>query len=380
MKIANITTRHLRCALPASASITTSQREYNTREVALVIVETDNGLTGVGESLGYPPVVISIIQNCLAPLLIGQPADDIHRLWQTMLRGSWFRSQSGVSVEALSAIDIALWDLKGKALGVPVYSLLGGASRKEIPVYATGMYFKDAEELVDEAAALVEAGFRSVKMKIGYPEGVQKDIAQVSRVRSAIGDQIALMVDANGAYGVPEAIAVSRELRYMDVRWMEEPLRAYGPHHDLDGYRQLKLNSEVPIAWGEAEYLTEGILPYLTGRCIDVLQPDVCRFGGITECQRAIVAARLFNTRYAPHFWTTGIGLAATLHLAAAAGDHFLLCELDQSLNPMRDQILEEPFVLKDGALRVPDGPGLGITLNHEWLDSELQSMSGIVA
>lgn len=377
MKITNITTRHLQCPLPAAASITTSQKEYRTREVAVVTVETDEGLSGTGESLGHPPVVISIIQNCLAPLLIGQSPEDINRLWEIMLRGCWFRSQTGIPVEAMSAIDIALWDLKGKALGVPVYSLLGGAFRKEIPVYATGMYFKDPVELAEEASALVETGFRAVKMKIGYPEGPKKDIDQVARVRAAIGDQTGLMVDANGAYDVPTAAALSRELRYLDVRWFEEPLRAHGPHHDLEGYRQLKRNSEVPIAWGEAEYLTDGILPYLMNRCVDILQPDVCRFGGISECVRAVHAARLFHTRYAPHFWTTGIGLAATLHLAAAAGSVFLVCEFDQSINPLRDHILEEPFVLSNGCLRVPDGPGLGITVNADWLDREMPALNG---
>lgn len=368
MKITSISSYHVAYPLPQGEEIRSSQMIFDERSVVVVKVETDEGLVGWGESLGQPEITIPVIDNVLTPLIIGKDPLDTGVLWSSMARGTWFRAQSGVLVEALSALDIALWDIKGKALEKPIYSLLGGAFRTRIPVYATGMYLNSAENLQQEAEKHISNGFLALKMKIGYPEGIERDLERISQVRQVIGPEIKLMVDANGKYDLSTAISISQELAAFDVCWLEEPLKPNGPYHDLDGYRQLKALSGVPIAWGEGQYLVAEIKDYLVDRVIDIIQPDVCRFGGITETYRVSPFASQFNIRFAPHFWTTGIGLAATLQISAAADQNFLISEFDQSFNPLREELTNPEFKVIDGKVNVPEGSGLGVEINEEFL------------
>jgi D-galactarolactone cycloisomerase len=370
MKIEKIITYHTQCKLNEENIIKSSQKAFDTREIAIVKVFTDEGLIGVGESLGRPDIVIPIIHKTLKPLIIGTDPTNITHLWQTMLGGSWFRAQTGIMVEALSAIDIALWDLKGKILNNPVFNLLGGAFRKEIPVYATGLYLNTPGNLEKEANEHLKNGFRAMKLKIGYPEGIKRDLERIKLIRSLIGPETKLMLDANCKYDISTATALAEHLPQYDISWLEEPLAPirWGPHHDLKGYMELKQKISIPISWGEGEYLLTGLKDFLVQRCIDIIQPDVCRSGGITETARIIQTAELFAIRYAPHFWTSGIGLAATLHLAASAGSNFYFCEYDQSANDLRKHLVSTPFDVKNGKLNVPEGSGLGIELDEKML------------
>lgn len=365
MKITNVVPYHLAFPLSKKDVIRTSQMVFDTRSVVVVKVVTDEGLVGWGESLGQPEVMLPVVEYVLKPLLVGQNPLDTGVRWSSMARGSWFRPQTAAQVEALSAVDIALWDIKGKALGQPISTLLGGAYRQEIPVYATGLYFDTSSALGEEANRHLANGFTAMKMKIGYPEGIRRDLERVKTVRDTIGPDVSLMVDANGKYDLSTAIAISQKLADFDVVWLEEPLKPVGPHHDLESYNRLKARTRVPVAWGEGQYLLAEVKDFLIKRAIDIIQPDVCRFGGLTESFRVSQLAAQFNIRFAPHFWTTGIGLAATLHLAAASEQHFI-CEYDQSPNPLRDNLTTTSFEVREGKVRVPAGPGLGVEINEE--------------
>lgn len=367
VKIRDVVPYHLQCSLSEEEVFRTPDTIYDKREIVVVKVYTDEGLVGLGECIGVPDVVIPIIENVLKPLIIGEDPLDTSVLWSTMLRGIYFRAQTATWVEALSGIDIALWDIKGKALNLPIHKLLGGPYRQSIPVYANGLYLDTLEALERGAVSYVERGFKAIKMKLGYPGGIRQDIESVSRVRRVIGDDIVLMIDSLEQYDLSTAVILSEELAGYDISWMQDPLKpVFGPHYDLEGYQQLKAKISIPIAWGAGEYLLAGSKDYLVKRCVDIVQADVCRSGGITECSRIAVVAKLFGVRYSPHFWTTGIGLAATLHLSAAAQDNFLICEYDQSPNPLREELVVPPPVFDKSALAVPQGAGLGVELDEK--------------
>ena len=280
----------------------------------------------------------------------------------------------GLPITALSAVDIALWDIKGRALKLPVSKLLGGTYRDKAHVYATGLYepqnvpsVKDA--LVDEALGYKKDGFSAMKLKIGY--GIETDISYVRAVREAIGDDVLLMVDANHAYNAAEAIRLARKMERYDVYWFEEPV----PPEDIDGYVEVKQKSNILIAGGECEYTRFGFRELITRRAVDVLQPDLCATGGFTEMIRIIALASAWNVPIMPHVWGTNVGLAASLQLFAVL-PHFPerrfpaepFFEYDRSPHPFRDKVTRERFVMKDGYLDIPQRPGLGITLDRDFV------------
>jgi D-galactarolactone cycloisomerase len=252
-----------------------------------------------------------------------------------------------------------LWDIKGKALGRPVYQLLGGACRDRIPAYATGFYFKDVHSLRDEASTYLERGFTAMKLKIG--NGVEQDEEIVRAVRDTTGGDTTLMVDANGRYSVKSAIKVGRVLERYDVYWFEEPV----PSEDIDGYREVRLALDMAIAGGECEYTRYGFRDLISTRAVDIVQPDCTRAGGITECKKIASMASAWNISYAPHVWGSAVGFAAALQLCCNLGN-LALFEYDQTPNPLRDELLTEPFQLKNGFIEIPKSPGLGIELNEQ--------------
>jgi D-galactarolactone cycloisomerase len=287
----------------------------------------------------------------------------------------------GVIVSALSAIDIALWDIKGKALNLPVYKLLGGAYRHKARVYATGLYEPQnvanvEDALVEEALEYKSQGFQGMKLKVGY--GLKNDVCYVKAIRDAVGEDVCLMVDANHAYNATEAIRLIREIENYDLYWFEEPV----PPEDLEGYLEVKQNSNVPISGGECEYTRYGFRELINRRIVDILQPDLCAAGGFTEMAKIIAMASAANIPVIPHVWGTNVGLAASLQLFATL-PHFPerrfpaepFFEYDRSYHPLRDGVTLEKFVMKDGYLDIPDRPGLGINLD---MDFVLKKMSKV--
>jgi len=347
------------------------------RQTVLCVIYTDEGIEGVGEALyvgGPAKIAASMIKEAYAPLLIGKDPLDNAVIWDFLYNRTRDQGMKGLPITALSAVDIALWDIKGKALKLPVSKLLGGTYRDKAHVYATGLYepqnvpsVKDA--LVDEALGYKKDGFSAMKLKIGY--GIEVDMTYVRVVREAIGNDVLLMVDANHAYNAAEAIRLARKMERYDVYWFEEPV----PPEDIDGYVEVKQKSNILIAGGECEYTRFGFRELITRRAVDILQPDLCATGGFTEMMRIIALASAWNVPIMPHVWGTNVGLAASLQLFAVL-PHFPerrfpaepFFEYDRSPHPLRDKVTHEKFVMKDGYIDIPQRPGLGITLDTDFV------------
>jgi D-galactarolactone cycloisomerase len=349
-----------------------SQWEQTQRAVCLVQVITDEGLHGWGEGYG-PAEVVAAGVRFFAPFLQDQDPLQNATLWQSMYRRSLDYARRGVLLAALSALDIALWDIKGKALGQPLWMLMGGRRRDAVQVYATGMYFSHKPELprrlAEEAQGYVAQGFRALKMKVGL--GVQADIANVEAVRAAIGPGPALMIDSNHAYARSEAYALAHALEPLEIGWFEEPLSP----EDYEGYRELRQRTRIPIAGGECEYLCAGFRHLVANHCVDIAQPDICAAGGLTETQRIVALANTYGVNVTPHCWGTGVAFAAALQLASTLdmipGRLFgaePLLEMDRTENPLREQLTYPRFQQVDGAVALPATPGLGIEVDGEAL------------
>jgi len=367
MKIRDVKTYRLDAALAEPFAY--SQAWYDHGGALLVEIISEDGLSGWGEAFG-PPALTAPIVEFYKPLLVGADglATELH--WQNLYNRLRDHGQKGLTVEALSAVDIALWDLKGRLLGLPVHRLMGGPLRSRVQAYATGFYRKrdgnPLSYLVDEALQRADAGFSAIKLKLGF--GIDDDIRLCREVRRAVGDTMAIMVDANHAYDATAAIRVGRQIEDLDIAWFEEPV----PPEDLQGYRQVKSALRIPIAGGEAEFTRWGFRSMLVDRVIDILQPDLCAAGGLSECKKIADMANAFGVRVNPHVWGTGVALAASLQLIATLPDnppglHPIppLLELDQSEHPIRMAILREPIRHQAGWVEVPTGPGLGIEIDR---------------
>jgi D-galactarolactone cycloisomerase len=376
MRITQVKTYVLQSVLDG-ASFGWSQRVTDRRQTAICVVSTDAGIEGLGEAFyfgGPSKIVAQVIDDALGPLVLGKDPFDSAVIWDMLY--NWTRDQGikGVTISALSAIDIALWDIKGKSLELPVYKLLGGAYRNKARAYATGLYEPQGvpsvmDALVDEARRYEEQGFTGVKLKVGY--GLETDVRYVRAVRKAISPETSLMVDANHAYNASEAIRLARTLEGLDVYWFEEPV----PPEDLDGYLEVKQNTSLLIAGGECEYTRYGFRELINRRAVDILQPDLCAAGGYTEISKIVAMASAANLPVIPHVWGTNVGLAASLQCFAAL-PHFPerrfpaepFFEYDRSPNPLREGVTHEEFTLQDGYLPIPDRPGLGVNLNLDFV------------
>jgi D-galactarolactone cycloisomerase len=307
------------------------------------------------------------------PHVIGQNALHSATIWQMLYRRSLDYARRGVLLAALSAIDIALWDIKGKLLGQPVAVLLGGPRRAAVPVYATGMYFQHGVDLpaalAEEARGYAAQGFTALKMKVGL--GVAEDVTHVRAVRAAIGPEIALMIDANHAYARHEALALARAVEDQQIGWFEEPISP----EDYEGYRELRQQTTIPIAGGECEYLCAGFRHLAMNQCVDIAQPDLGAAGGLTEGQRIASLMQTFGAQVTPHCWGTGIAFAAALHFAATLDQipgrlrqPQPLLEMDRTENPLRERLTLPRFVPESGAVMVPVTPGLGVDVDPDAL------------
>lgn len=385
MKISKVSTYIARVPL-GKERFYSSQCAFPERKSMIVCVETSDGLIGWGEGGQYGPgePVAACIDHVLAPALLGQDPRDRRRLWHQMYSGTRDFGQKGAYVEAMSALDIAFWDITGKALGEPVSRLLGGAFRDRIPAYATGCYYRGEDyldagaslsKLAEEAKSYTDAGFKILKMKVGLLT-VEQDLQRVEAVRAAIGPDCALLIDANHAYNSVTAVRMGKGLERYDVRWFEEPV----PPEDRDGYRKVRASITVPVAGGECEFTRWGFRDLLTGGCVDIAQPDICVAGGLSEWINILALCESFTVPVIPHVWGSGVALAAALQALAALPpmphtanpvplQNEAVVEFDRNPNPLRDDLLTAPIRLVDGHVLVPSGPGLGIEVNHELLE-----------
>ena len=353
-----------------------SQWEYKTRTICLVKITTENGTYGWGEGYG-PAHLVKAGIDFFRPYVMEANALENESVWQTMYKRSLDYARRGVMLAALSAIDVALWDIKGKYLGLPVSTLLGGRKNEFIKPYATGLYFtkcnNQKEKLIEEALDYKQQGFKGIKMKVGL--GIAKDLEYVSAIRNAIGDKVELMIDSNHAYSLKEAVQLSEKLKDLNIAWFEEPV---SPEH-YDCYNQLRDKTNIPIAGGECEYLRYGFLQLFKNKSVDIAQPDICAAGGITEVKRIASMANTFGVEVVPHSWGTGIALHAAMHLISNLDiipgrmfNSLPWMELDRSENSLRDILTLPLIVPENGLLKVPTKPGLGVDVDMEVLEQFL--------
>jgi len=349
-----------------------SQWEYSERKICIVKITSDTGHVGWGEGYG-PALVIRAGIEHLTPFIIGQNPLETETVWSTMYRRTLDFARSGVLVSAISAIDVALWDLKGKIMDQPVHLLLGGKKRDYIIPYATGMYFTKGEKLGDalsqEAKKYVELGYKAMKMKVGL--GIAEDIEHVKMVREAIGPDIKLMIDANHAYNLREAIHLAKAVEPYQIYWFEEPISPeyYGQ------YAELRTKTTIPIAGGECEYLRFGFQTLLQSKSVDIAQPDICATGGLTEAKKIATLASVYGVEIIPHTWGTGIAIAAATHFIANLDNMpgrlktpNCYMEYDRTENGLRDELTCSEMVFLDGKIKISDSPGLGFVINEEVL------------
>lgn len=342
---------------------------FTTRWACLVEVVCDDGTVGWGECLG-PAAPNAALVRAMAPLALGRDPRDIEPIWTEIYSQFRDQGQRGATMTAQSGIDIALWDATGKHFGAPVHRLLGGAYRQDVPCYATGGFRpvgRDRDEaLAEELAGYREAGFTAVKIKIGY--GVAADIASIRLAREVLGPDIALMIDANHGYDAIEAIRLGRAVSDQDIDWFEEPVVP----ELLDAYTEIRARQPIPVAGGETWHGRAGFAEAIAKRAVDILQPDVCGCGGITEMRKIVSMAETAGIRVTPHVWGTGVALAASLQMLATLPptpprhtERAPLLEFDQTWNPFRQEILATPIAQTAGRVAIPQGPGLGIEIDR---------------
>lgn len=377
MKITAITVHPLRT--PLEHPFAFSQGWVRQRSATIVEISTDVGITGWGEAFAQglepPAIATAAIGHALTPLLLGADPRDTEVLWHRMYHATRDYGRKGSVIAAISAIDIALWDICGKAAGLPVHRLLGGAFRTRVQAYATGFYRLtgqgEASRLADEAQAHLAAGFRTMKVKLGY--GLADDAAVMHAIGKALaGQAVTLMVDTNHAYGVGDAIRLGRTLEPFNLRWYEEPV---APEHAA-GYREVRRSVTMPIAGGENEHTLYGYRDFLAAGAVDIAQPDIGSAGGFTACRHIIALAQAHGVQVNPHVWGSAIAQAASLQLIAAVpvAHHSLFAEepifeYDRSSHPFRELLVDAPVRQHDGWIEIPTRPGLGVEVNREVLE-----------
>jgi L-alanine-DL-glutamate epimerase-like enolase superfamily enzyme len=383
VKITAVRASWLRAVIPPDRQHVSDFGRNDSFNTCLVEIDTDAGLTGLGEAkigvgnLGNYAGVVQTIQSELAPIVVGRDPRDITALWEAMYNGSRAHyvaregrtfpivGRRGVTVSAISGIDIALWDLLGKSLGQPVWRLLGGRFRDRVPAYASGGW-APVGAIGKQLAQYVERGHRAVKMRVGLQDrSVDDSAARVREVRQTLGPEVGIMVDAHGTWSVRDAQRFARKVVDCDLAWLEEPVSA----DNVAGQAEVRAFTDIPIASGESEQTRFAFRDLIAARAVDILQPDVAIAGGITETLRIAALATAHGLTMAPHLWGSAILFASGLHLAIATPCVTLL-EFTRGENPLLHELVQEPFDLRDGFVHASDKPGLGITLNREFARS----------
>ena len=337
------------------------------RDAVIVKVETEGGVTGWGEAHHgrCPGAVAHLVNTTLRQLVLGQDANDTTGVWKKVYDKQLASHGMGAGAcLALSGIDMALWDIRGKALNIPLYKLLGGRARP-IPAYAGGVSlgYQEPKALVEEARPHVQAGYKAVKLRIG--DTVARDVERIAAARAAFGHELAILTDANTGYDVADVRAVMPALDEHDVGWLEEPF----PAHDYLSYREAARFGRTPLAAGENHYTRFEFNRVIEDGAITILQPDLSKTGGITEALRIAALASSWKLPIHPHTSMTGINMAATIHFLAAIenGGYF---EADISKNNLfRDKLVSTPYrVDKDGNVAPLEAPGIGVEVDEGFL------------
>jgi D-galactarolactone cycloisomerase len=369
VKIVEIRGYELACPLPEPQG--NAIGFTNELSTTLVSIRSEDGFVGWGESWASPAASATLIKRSLGPMLLGRDARDRNLLWSEMAERRLY-DRGGITHMAISALDVALWDLVARSMEMPVWQLLGGRLRDRVPAYASGPYFRPGgdpyRQFIEETEGYLKAGFQAVKLRLG--DLPQSDGRICREIRALIGADRQLMVDLNAGFDVRSALTIAHAIEEAKILWIEEPLRP----DDLEGYRRLA-QCPIAIAGGEALGGSEAFAPFLEARCLDVLQPDLAVCGGFTEASRIAGMAYATGTAVAPHVIGSFVNFFAALQFAATLPtrpakpfQRFPVFEFDQTPNDLR-AIVPIPPLNSDGTITIPDGPGLGFEIDPARLE-----------
>lgn len=386
MRITDVTTVKLR--YPMATPMADAIHYMPERTTLLVQIETDEQRTGLGECAAYGGSLESmerVVLDDLRASLLGEDPFQVERLWSRMARRSQQRGTAGMLMQAISGIDIALWDLIGQATRTPLYRLLGGY-RDTLDAYASAGFYargKDPAQLAEELGGYAVRGFRTVKMKVGRnPEvmlnplpdmwapdyatvSLEEDVARVRAARAAIGPEVHLAIDANNAWTPSVAQQFMYAVADQKIHWLEEPVAT----DNVAGSAEVARVLDVPVAGYETATGLASFRDLIERRAVDIVQPDVIWTGGITLCRKVAALAEAHGLPVVPHVFSSAVALIANMHFIASLPNGGLL-EFDQNPNPLRAELFEEPIEVRaDGTVQMPDRPGLGVSLNREVVD-----------
>ncbi len=375
MKIQEVKTYIIQA--PLQQPFAFSQGWVHNRSSVIVEVVCSDGESGFGECMCHgmqpPQAAAAFVEHCFAPRVVGRDIFDVEVLWEELYNLCRPFGQQGAAVNALSGLDIALWDAIGRHLGQPVCNLLGGKFRTRVQAYATGFYRKEngvyPQDAVEEAQGYLDKGFRGMKLKAGF--GVEADIPYIRAVREAVGYDVLLMCDFNSAYNQALARRLLLELEDSRLEFFEELLAP----EDIEGYAALRNLTGSYIAAGEEIFGKIAFKSWLERGALDIYQPDLCSCGGFTECKKIAALCQAYNTMLIPHVWGSGVGLAASLQFIATLPPAPLcscpkepLLEYDQSSHPFRLDLIYDGIRFEDGYVYVPQKAGIGVDVNRDIL------------
>ena len=382
MKIKSVSATWLHVPIPRERQHVSDFGPTTSFDATLVRIETECGIVGHGEAksaVGSNSTNLALgtlIEKELGPLLIGEDPRDISRLWDVMYNGTRAHfaldrghvfpvlGRRGLTVSGIAGVDMALWDILGKSLNVPIWRLLGGRRHERMPAYASGGW-APAGRIADELRGFIDQGsFKAVKMRVGAGDGeVRHSIERVHAARAGLGDDIDIMCDAHGTMTVAEAKRFCRAVEDCDIAWFEEPVTA----DDKRGLAEVRASTDIPIATGESEFTRFDFRDLAELRAADIFQPDLAIAGGITEAMRIEALCSAYQIRFAAHLWTGALAFAAGLHVSAVASSAFIL-EYSLGANPLLRDLAVEDFVAVDGYIDIPDRPGLGVTVDEDFV------------
>ncbi len=381
MKINRVSAQWLRYPIPVEGQHTSDFGTQRTFDMTLIRIETDEGLTGYGEakaavgSSGACASIAACVEHEIGPMLIGQDPREVGRAWELAYNGSRGElaikhgrsmpalGRRGLTICAISGVDMALWDILGKSLEVPVVQLLGGACRPSLPAYASGGW-ADADNIGAQLQSYVDEGFDAVKMRVGAMDGsVAASIDRVKAARRGIGDQVDLMCDAHGTMSPSEAKRFCRGVEDCSLRWFEEPCSS----DDDAGTAEVRRSTATPIALGESLFTRFEVRDAIERRSMDVVQPDAAIIGGITECRRIAALCETYQLELAPHLWGSALSFMAGLHVGFASPACRIL-EYSLGANPMLHELVSDLPKPSAGWFASPNAPGLGVTVNESFV------------
>lgn len=340
-----------------------SRGGFDVRHHLIVEVVTDEGVTGLGEGVGNALLIQQILRGFMIEQALGLDPMNIESVRNKLIDSQVYMEQKGSVICAASAIEMACWDIKGKALNVPVFQLLGGLYRDKVEAYASDIYWEEDPGKMGENAARVKSlGYRAIKAHLGC-KSPREDTLRVQALREVIGPDIDLMIDLNGGYDRLQAFQAAKLWEPFNLYWLEEPVNP----HQIDCLADLRNRTSMPIAAGENEFRLHGFKQLFDKNAVDIAMPDIGRAGGIQETRNICVLAQSYGVLVSPHNYSSGVLLGATIQLMASIPNAHLL-EIDTSDNAIYQELLIEPLQIENGFVKVPQFPGLGVELSEEVL------------